>query len=74
MTRWQVQAGGDAPPGTHRDLAEKLGKLLSQAKFGTAATHFGSADVTDGEQVNGPIHLPVPKADDGEQGTEGEAM
>jgi hypothetical protein len=47
-----VQADGDAPEGTHRDLAERLGKLLAQARFGTAASHFG------GEQVNGPIHDP----------------
>ena len=48
--RWSLQADGDAPEDTHRDLAERLGKLLSQAKFGTGASHFGS------EVVNGPIH------------------
>ena len=66
--RWSVQAEGDAPPGTHRDLAEKLGKLLAQAKFGTTVSHFG------GEDVNGIIHEPAPKADDSDQGSEGEAM
>jgi hypothetical protein len=66
--RWSVQADGDAPEGTHRDLAERLGKLLAQARFGTAASHFG------GEDVNGPIHLPAPKPDDGDQGSEGEGM
>jgi hypothetical protein len=65
--RWIAQAEGDAPPGTHRDLAERLGKLLGQAKFGTYTSHFG------GEDVNGPIHEPAPKqADEGEQGSEGE--
>ena len=53
MTRWQVQAGGDAPPDAHRDLAGRLGKLLAQARFGTDASHFG------GEDVNGPIHDPA---------------
>jgi hypothetical protein len=52
-----VQADGDAPEGTHRDLADRLGKLLAQARFGTAASHFG------GEDVNGPIHEAAPKAD-----------
>jgi hypothetical protein len=65
--RWSVQADGDAPEGTHRVLAERLGKLLAQARFGTAASHFG------GEDVNGPIHLPAPKADEGGQADEGEA-
>jgi hypothetical protein len=64
--RWIVQAEGDAPEGTHRDLAERLGKLLGQAKFGTYTSHFG------GEDVNGPIHEAAPKADDGEA-AEGEA-
>jgi hypothetical protein len=67
MTRWSVQAEGDAHPDTHRDLAERLGKLLGQVKFGTTASHFG------GEDVNGPIHEPAPKADDGEQADDGEA-
>jgi hypothetical protein len=63
-----VQADGDAPEGTHRDLAERLGKLLAQARFGTAASHFG------GEDVNGPIHEPAPKqADEAGAGAEGEA-
>jgi len=66
--RWSVQAEGDAPPGTHRDLSERLGKLLAQAKFGTTVSHFG------GEDVNGPVHEAAPKADDGEQGDEGGAM
>jgi hypothetical protein len=65
--RWSVQADGDAPEGTHRDLAERLGKLLGQAKFGTDASHFG------GEDVNGPIHEAAPKADDGDQADDGEA-
>jgi hypothetical protein len=60
--RWQVQAGGDAPESTHRDLADRLGKLLAQARFGTDASHFG------GEDVNGPIHEPVP--DSGESSGE----
>ena len=51
--RWSAQAEGDAPESTHRDLAEKLGKLLGQVKFGTTASHFG------GEDVNGPIHDPA---------------
>jgi len=63
MTRWSVQAEGDAHPDTHRDLSGRLGKLLGQARFGTTVSHFG------GEDVNGPIHEPAPKADD----TEGEA-
>jgi hypothetical protein len=67
MTRWSVQAEGDAHPDTHRDLAERLGKLLGQVKFGTTASHFG------GEDVNGPIHQAAPKADDGEQADDGEA-
>ena len=66
--RWSVQAEGDAPAGTHRDLSERLGKLLAQARFGTTVSHFG------GEDVNGIIHLPAPKPDDGDQGSEGEAM
>jgi hypothetical protein len=66
--RWSVQAEGDAPPGTHRDLADRLGKLLAQAKFGTTVSHFG------GEDVNGIIHEPAPKADDADQGPEGEGM
>ena len=53
-----MQAEGDAPPGTHRDLSERLGKLLGQAKFGTYTSHFG------GEDVNGPVHEPAPKADE----------
>ena len=65
--RWSVQAEGDAPPGTHRDLSERLGKLLAQAKFGTTVSHFG------GEDVNGPIHENPPKADDGGQADEGGA-
>ena len=65
--RWIAQAEGDAPPGTHRDLAERLGKLLGQARFGTTVSHFG------GEDVNGPIHEPAPKPDEGEQADEGEA-
>jgi hypothetical protein len=56
--RWSVQAEGDAPESTHRDLSERLGKLLGQVKFGTTVSHFG------GEDVNGPIHEPAPKADD----------
>jgi hypothetical protein len=63
--RWIVQAEGDAPPGTHRDLSERLGKLLAQAKFGTYTSHFG------GEYVNGPIHEAAPKADEGGQADEG---
>ena len=66
--RWIAQAEGDAPPGTHRDLSERLGKLLGQAKFGTTVSHFG------GEDVNGIIHEPAPKADEGDQGSEGEGM
>jgi hypothetical protein len=65
--RWTAAAEGDAPPGTHRDLAERLGKLLGQAKFGTYTSHFG------GEDVNGPVHEPAPKADEGDQADEGEA-
>ena len=65
MTRWQVQAGGDAPPEGHRDLAERLGKLLGQARFGTDASHFG------GEDVNGPIHEPAPKQADADEGEAG---
>lgn len=68
MSRWSIQAEGDAHPDTHRDLAGKLGKLLAQAKFGTTVSHFG------GEDVNGPVHEPAPKPDAGDQGTEGEAM
>ena len=68
MTRWSVQAEGDAHPDTHRDLSEKLGKLLAQAKFGTTASHFG------GEDVNGPVHEAAPKPDDGDQGSEGGEM
>ena len=64
--RWTVAAEGDAHPDTHRDLAEKLGKLLGQAKFGTYTSHFG------GEDVNGPVHEAAPKAGDGE--ADGEAM
>jgi len=52
--RWHVQAEGDAPAGDHRDLAERLGKLLAQGKFGTDASHFS------GDQVNGPVHQPGP--------------
>ena len=63
--RWSVQAEGDAPPGTHRDLSERLGKLLGQAKFGTTVSHFG------GEDVNGPIHEPAPKADGDAEGEAG---
>jgi hypothetical protein len=63
--RWIVQAEGDAPESTHRDLAERLGKLLGQVKFGTYTSHFG------GEDVNGPIHEPAPKQDAGEQADEG---
>ena len=62
--RWIAQAEGDAPPEGHRDLAERLGKLLAQAKFGTYTSHFG------GEDVNGPIHEPTPKADGGDQAAE----
>lgn len=51
--RWHVQAEGDAPPGDHRDLADKLGKLLGQRKFGTDASNFS------GEDVNGPVHGPA---------------
>jgi hypothetical protein len=65
--RWSVQAEGDAPESTHRDLAERLGKLLAQGRFGTDASHFG------GEDVNGPIHEAAPKADDGDQADDGEA-
>ena len=67
--RWIVQAGGDAPPDTHRDLAERLGKLLAQAKFGTDTSQFS------GEDVNGPVHQPAPKDDgEGDQAAEGEGM
>ena len=55
-----MHAGGDAPEGTHRDLAERLGKLLGQAKFGTDASQFS------GEDINGPIHEAAPKADEAE--------
>jgi len=65
MTRWSVQAEGDAHPDTHRDLSERLGKLLGQAKFGTTVSHFG------GEDVNGPIHEPAPKAADDAEGEAG---
>ena len=61
--RWSVQAEGDAPESTHRDLAARLGKLLGQAKFGTTVSHFG------GEDVNGPIHQVAP-ADPAEGGDE----
>jgi hypothetical protein len=62
-----VAAEGDAPESTHRDLSERLGKLLAQAKFGTYTSHFG------GEDVNGPIHEAAPKAGAGDQADEGEA-
>jgi hypothetical protein len=62
--RWHVQAEGDAPEGTHRDLADRLGKLLAMGKFGTDASHFS------GDQVEGPVHQPgpAPEADTGEAG------
>jgi hypothetical protein len=60
--RWHVQAEGDAPEGDHRDLADRLGKLLAQGRFGTDASHFA------GSRVNGPVHEPVP--DSGESSGE----
>jgi hypothetical protein len=61
-----VHAEGDAPPGDHRDLAERLGKLLRQGRFGTDASHFS------GEDVNGPVHDPAaePEPETGEAGDE----
>ena len=52
--RWHVHAEGDAPEDTHRDLADRLGKLLGHGRFGTDASHFSGAD------VNGPVHEPAP--------------
>jgi hypothetical protein len=68
--RWHVQAEGDAPPGDHRDLAERLGKLLRQGRFGTDASNFS------GEDVNGPVHAaaagPDPEPETGDGGTTAE--
>lgn len=50
--RWRVFAEGDAPEGTHQDLAARLGKLLGTGRFGTDASQFS------GDQVNGPVHDP----------------
>jgi hypothetical protein len=50
--RWHVHAEGDAPEGTHQDLAERLRKLLGQGRFGTDRSQFA------GDQVNGPVHDP----------------
>jgi hypothetical protein len=57
--RWHLQAEGDAPEGDHRDLADRLGKLLAQGRFGTDASHFAGA------RVNGPVHEPAPSGDGG---------
>jgi hypothetical protein len=59
-----VHAEGDAPEGSHQDLADRLGKLLAQPRFGTDASQFSSW------QVNGPIHekiTPAAAADEDEK-------
>lgn len=58
MTRWNIEATGDAPDGLHDEIAERLGKLLGLVKFGTDASQFS------GTGHNGPVHLKAEAADD----------
>jgi hypothetical protein len=50
MSLWHVSAEGDAPPELHRELADRIGKMLGLVKYGTGASQF------NGDDVNGPVH------------------